>query len=60
MTHQQAAIIARALRLLNEKPRFGPRDRRLNFDSYSVAAELSEMLRKSGRDPNDPAFFQRR
>jgi hypothetical protein len=57
MTHAQAATIARALRLLNDKPRFRPRDQRLNFDSYSVAAELTELLQRAGRNPNDPSFF---
>lgn len=50
MTHQEAVLLAKALHLLNEKPRFGPRDRRAGYDSYSVAADLTELLRRKGYD----------
>lgn len=43
-----AALMAKALALLNDKPRFGPRDRRLPFDSYSLAAEISSRLIAAG------------
>lgn len=51
MDKQTAIAIARALRLLNEKPRFGPRDRRAGFDSYSVASDLEHVLATAGYKP---------
>lgn len=59
MTHSDAQVLACALRLLNDKPRFGPRDRRLAFDSYSVASQLTAMLQRAGYNPNDPNLFPR-
>jgi len=49
--------IAAVVLLLNEKPRFGPRNRRLHFDSYSLAANLSAAITKHGFKPNDPVLF---
>jgi hypothetical protein len=57
MGFTQASLLAQALRLLNEKPRFRPRDTRLSFNSYSVAAEIEEILKRQGYDPADPRFF---
>jgi hypothetical protein len=54
MTHQEAVTLAKALRLLDDQPRFGPRDRRLQFDSYSVAADIEATLRAAGYDPRNP------
>ena len=59
MTHSDAQVLASALRLLNDKPRFGPRDRRLAFDSYSVASQLTALLKRSGYDPLDPSLLPR-
>lgn len=50
-------LVARAIMLLNDKPRFGPCNRRLHFDSYSVAADLSEAVRRHGFEPTDPVLF---
>jgi hypothetical protein len=51
MTRSQAETLAKALRLLDDQPRFGPRDRKLPFDSYSVAGELTEILKRNGYSP---------
>lgn len=37
--------------LLNEKPRFGPRDRRLRFDSYSLASDIEALFHAQSIDP---------
>lgn len=50
MAHNDAVLLAKVLRLLNDHPRFGPRDRRLPFDSYSVAAEVTQRLDRGGYD----------
>jgi hypothetical protein len=60
MGYIEAGLLAKALRLLNDKPRFGPRDTRLDFDSYSVAAEIEQTLKRQGYDPADPTFLPRR
>jgi len=54
MTRAQAETLAKALRLMNDHPRFAPRDRRLPFDSYSVAEELEELLRRNGYSGTAP------
>ena len=46
-----AELLAKALCLLNDKPRFGPRDRRLPFDSYSLAADITVRLKQAHLDP---------
>ena len=51
-------LLAQAVMLFNEKPRFGPRNRRLHFDSYSLAADLSTAIKKHGFNPNDPVLFE--
>lgn len=50
MTRKHAELLCKIHRLLNDHPRFGPGDRRLRFDSYSVAAEVGEVLAKAGYD----------
>lgn len=50
MTRRQAELLIKIHCLLNAHPRFGPGDRRLPFDSYSVAAEVGEVLTKAGYD----------
>lgn len=50
-------VLAQAVMLLNDKPRFGPRNRRLHFDSYSVAAALSNAIKRHGFNPTDPMLF---
>lgn len=50
MDKATARALARALHLLNDKPRFGPRNRRLPFDSYSVASEIEAALAAAGID----------
>lgn len=49
--------IAAVVMLLNEKPRFGPSNRRLKFDSYSLAADLTAAIRAHGYNPNDPVLL---
>ena len=51
-------VLAQAVMLLNDKPRFGPRNRRLHFDSYSVAADLSKAILRHGFNPTDPVLFR--
>ena len=48
ITRHDADLIVRALILLNGQPRFAPRDSRLHFDSYTIAAELDQLLRRTG------------
>jgi hypothetical protein len=50
MTRKHAELLAKVLRLLNQHPRFVPGDRRLRFDSYTVAAEVAAVLTKGGYD----------
>lgn len=50
MTRKHAELLIKIHRLLNQHPRFGPGDRRLRFDSYSVVAELDEVLTRAGYD----------
>ena len=57
MTHPEAILMAKALRLLNSTPRFAPRDRRQQFDSYSVAVDIENLLRANGWNPQDPALL---
>ena len=45
-----ARLLVRALILLNDRPRFGPRNRRFAFDSYSVASEIEGTLKQHGWD----------
>jgi hypothetical protein len=59
MTFSQAQILAQAVYLLNQTPRFSPRDRRMHFDSYSTAADLTSMLRASGYEPDHPSLLPR-
>jgi hypothetical protein len=40
----------KVIMLLNERPRFGPKDRRLRFDSYSLCSELEDVLKAHGVD----------
>ena len=40
----------KVIMLLNEHPRFGPKDRRLRFDSYSLASALEDVLKTHGVD----------
>lgn len=47
----RAELLARVLMLLNEKPRFGPRDRRLRFDSYSLASDIEALFHAQSIDP---------
>jgi hypothetical protein len=59
MTFSDAQVLASALYLLNAKPRFGPLDRRLAFDSYSVAADIEKLLRRAGYEPMHPSLLPR-
>ena len=56
MNTNVAKVLVSALILLNDKPRFGPRNRRLNIDSYSVAADIAIVLKLHGIDWQDPAY----
>lgn len=56
MTDAVAHTLVAALILFNDKPRFGPRDRHLAIDSYSVAADITKLLQEHGRDWRDPAL----
>lgn len=49
-----ARLLVSALVLFNDAPRFGPRNRRVRVDSYSVAANITAALRAAGWDPVDP------
>lgn len=51
-----AALLQRVIILLNDKPRFGPRNRRYRFDSYSVAAEVTRLVTQAGYQSNDPTL----
>ena len=53
LTRRDAELIAKALLIINEKPRFGPNDRRLGFDSYSLAGGLTDMLHRAGYDERE-------
>ena len=53
-----AELLAQAVMLLNDHHRFKPKTHRMRFDSYSVAADLSSVMRKHGFDPNDPVLFK--
>lgn len=53
-----AERLAQAVMLFNDKPRFGPRNRRLHFDSYQLAEYFSTVLRQYGFHPNDPVLFE--
>ena len=48
ITRHDADILVRCLILLNGQPRFAPRDRRLHYDSYSMAVEIDQLLRRTG------------
>ena len=52
-----AELLAQAVMLLNDHPRFKPKTHRMKFDSYTVAADLSAAMRKHGFNPNDPVLF---
>lgn len=49
-----ARILTAALILLNDHPRFGPRNRRYSVDSYSVAEDIRVLLNSKGWDWQDP------
>jgi hypothetical protein len=49
-----ARILTAALILLNDQPRFAPRNRRLSIDSYSVAEGIQVLLNSKGWDWQDP------
>lgn len=49
-----AKVLVAALILLNSKPRFGPRNRRINLDSYSVASDIQQLLKANGWNWQDP------
>lgn len=52
MTIEEARILVRVLLLLNSKPRFSTRWASATpFDSYSIAAEIEELLQKYNFDP---------
>jgi hypothetical protein len=53
MTYEDARSIVKVLLLLNDKERFGFRDRRMRFDSYDAAAELEAVLARHGFKPTD-------
>lgn len=53
MTRNQISTLAKALKLMNDHPRFGTRNRRFEFDSYSVAEEIETILKKEGYDLNN-------
>ena len=48
LDHAVANTIVQAIILLNDHPRFGPKNRRMHFDSYQVAADLSAHLKAAG------------
>jgi hypothetical protein len=48
LTKQDAETLAKVIVLLNGTPRHAPRDRRLHFDSYSLAGDLTHLLERSG------------
>lgn len=52
-----AELVAQAIMLLNDHPRFNPKTHRMKFDSYSVAADLSATMRRHGFEPTDPVLF---
>lgn len=48
MTRNQKVMLVKALHLLNQQPRFRAADKRLRFDSYTVASEIAATLDKAG------------
>lgn len=48
MSREEADLLVRCLILFNQQPRFGPKDTRLHFDSYSLASEISALLKRHG------------
>lgn len=54
MNIDTARLLVAALILLNDHPRFGPRNRHLAIDSYSVAADIDAALKSAGWDWRDP------
>jgi len=44
----EADLLVRILILLNDQPRFAPKDRRLHYDSYSLASEITDTLKRNG------------
>lgn len=54
MNIQTAKVLVAALLLLNSKPRFGPSNRRIAIDSYSVAFDIQQVLKANGWDWQDP------
>ena len=53
LTKGDAELITKAIILLYGPPRFGTNDRRLQFDSVSVAADLITTLHRAGFDYYD-------
>ena len=54
MTLADARALVKVLLLLNDKPRFGFRNRRMRFDSYSAASEIEALLERHGFNWRDP------